>query len=284
LIFVRPTLFLPIPLPLSLSLSQFKEIIGRGSFKDVYRAQDMEHGIMLAWNEVKIGGYSEKAKKRILNEVKLLRDLEHPNLIGFYGAWLNKQKNCVVFITELMHSGTLRKFVGRWPISRRILKHYCLEILSCLSYLHKETHGKSGKPCIIHRDLKCDNIFMKGRSIKIGDLGLARSVGSGMTVTGTPEFMAPDMYMADRSSKSTYTHTVDIWAFAMCVVEMVTNRTPYAEHRTVGDIMTAVMDGADPGGLDDLRFAWPEAHTFVKHCMGRKVPVGMDGMDMDMGL
>jgi len=224
---------------------------------------------MLAWNEVPISGYTDKAKRRILNEVTLLRTLEHPNLIGFYGAWFDKAKQSVVFITELMHSGTLRAFVQRYPITRKRLKHYCREILSCLDYLHTPDPARN-KPCIIHRDIKCENIFMKGRSIKIGDLGLARTVGDGMTVTGTPEFMAPDMYNSDGGKRSQYDHTVDIWAFGMCIVEMVTGKTPYGELRSIGRIMTAVSEGREPAGLKDLKYCWPEAYSFVRRCMGAK--------------
>ena len=53
-------------------------------------------------------------------------------------------------------------------------------------------------PPVIHRDLKCDNIFITGPtgSVKIGDLGLAtlKNKSFAKSVIGTPEFMAPEMY------------------------------------------------------------------------------------------
>lgn len=98
-------------------------------------------------------------------------------------------------------------------------KHWCRQILSGLKYLHNLN------PPIIHRDIKCDNIFLDATSgrVKIGDLGLAREFISDMplTVIGTPEFMAPDFY------NEFYTEKVDIWAFGMAVIEMVTGETPY---------------------------------------------------------
>ena len=61
-----------------------------------------------------------------------------------------------------------------------------------LAFLH------SRSPPIIHRDLKCDNIFITGAtsSVKIGDLGLAtlKNQSYAKSVIGTPEFMAPEMY------------------------------------------------------------------------------------------
>ena len=79
-----------------------------------------------------------------------------------------------MIITELMTSGTLKKYIGRFRaiperLNARVLKSWCRQILKGLYFLHTRT------PPIIHRDLKCDNIFITGGtgSIKIGDLGLA---------------------------------------------------------------------------------------------------------------
>ena len=68
----------------------------------------------------------------------------------------------------------------------------CRQILKGLHFLHTRT------PPVIHRDLKCDNIFITGPtgSVKIGDLGLAtlKNKSFAKSVIGTPEFMAPEMY------------------------------------------------------------------------------------------
>ena len=83
-------------------------------------------------------------------------------------------RRSIVIITELMTSGTLKKYIGRFRaiperLNARVLKSWCRQILKGLYFLHTRT------PPIIHRDLKCDNIFITGGtgSIKIGDLGLA---------------------------------------------------------------------------------------------------------------
>lgn len=90
------------------SCLQYSEVVGRGSFKTVYKGQDLEHGNLVAWNEISIKNLQARDKKRILNEMKLLKTMQHPCLITFYGAWVNKETEKVVFITELMSSGTLR--------------------------------------------------------------------------------------------------------------------------------------------------------------------------------
>lgn len=80
---------------------------------------------------------------------------------------------------------------------------------------------------IIHRDIKCENIFVNtmNNEIKIGDLGLALTLNKDYTtsVLGTPEFMAPEIY------DEKYGTSVDIYAFGMCLIEMATIQTPYKE-------------------------------------------------------
>jgi WNK lysine deficient protein kinase len=93
--------------------------------------------------------------------------------------------------------------------------------LKGLKHLHSKT------PPIIHRDIKCDNIFINSNSgdIKIGDLGLSTSMKTSHTtsVLGTPEFMAPELY------EEKYGTEVDIYAFGMSVLEMLTREIPYKE-------------------------------------------------------
>ena len=90
-----------------------------------------------------------------------------------------------------------------------------------LNYLHEQECP------IIHRDLKCDNIFINSNSgeIRIGDLGLSTPMNNSYTssVLGTPEFMAPELYEEHYDTK------VDIYAFGMCVLEMITMERPYIE-------------------------------------------------------
>ena len=159
----------------------------------VYRGQDVNNGNLVAWNEVNTKAYGKKEMKRIMNEVTLLKTLSHPNLLAYYGGWSNPAEQKVVFVTELMSSGTLKEFCSKYPIPLKTIKRYCKDILECIHYLHtkEEDPAKGVKRELIHRDIKCENIFInaQGKSIKIGDLGLATS--DGLSVMGTPEFMAP---------------------------------------------------------------------------------------------
>ena len=124
-----------------------REKIGKGSFKNVYKAYNEEEGLEVAWNEVFLSSRNDASHRdKIKHEVSLLSQLHHPNIISIYDAWEDTARNAIVFITELMTSGTLREFIGnqRGGIVRyRIIRNFCMQIVEGLAYLHSKN--------IIHR-------------------------------------------------------------------------------------------------------------------------------------
>jgi len=100
--------------------------------------------------------------------------------------------------------------------------------------------------------------------VKIGDLGLAAIVDKthvAHTILGTPEFMAPELYT------ETYTESVDIYSYGMCVLEMVTREVPYAECSSVVQIFHNVTRGVPPAALKRLKD--PELRGFIERCIGQ---------------
>ncbi|KAB1224612.1 putative serine/threonine-protein kinase WNK11 [Morella rubra] len=88
-------------------------------------------------------------------------------------------------------------------------------------------------------------VFISGNvgDVKIGDLGLAAVVGKDRiahSILGTPEFMAPDVY------DENYTEMVDIYAFGMCVLELVTLEMPHSEWDSVVKIYKKLTSGVKP--------------------------------------
>ena len=126
----------------------------------------------------------------------------------------------------------------------KVIQKWCKQILEGLDYLH--TKAPDGP--IIHRDLKCDNIFINGNQgdVKLGDFGLS-TLQKGQTIVGTPEFMAPEMY-----NDTGYTEKVDIYAFGMCLLEITTGKHPYSECQNAAQIYKKVTAGTKPDGLKDV--------------------------------
>ena len=70
--------------------------------------------------------------------MSLIKNLKHKNIIHFINGWQNKQKNEVIFITEMITGGTLRSYIKKNKITRlKVIKQYCIEILNGLCYLHE---------------------------------------------------------------------------------------------------------------------------------------------------
>ncbi|KAL1323385.1 hypothetical protein AAHE18_13G013100 [Arachis hypogaea] len=215
---------------------RYKEVLGKGAFKKVYRAFDELEGIEVAWNQIKVADLLRNSEdlERLYSEVHLLKTLKHKNIIKFYNSWVDTKNENINFITEIFTSGTLRQYRKKHKhVDLRALKKWSRQILEGLLYLH------SHNPPVIHRDLKCDNIFVNGNQgeVKIGDLGLAailQQAQAAHSVIGTPEFMAPELYEEE------YNELVDIYAFGMCLLELVTFEYPYIECSNAAQIYKKV--------------------------------------------
>lgn len=225
---------------------KFEEEIGRGSFKTVYKGLDTSTGVAVAWCELQ-ERLNKSERQRFREEAEMLKGLQHPNIVRFFDYWeVNTPKRkYLVLITELMTSGTLKTYLRRFKkINLKVLKSWCRQILKGLNFLH------SRSPPIIHRDLKCDNIFITGTtgSVKIGDLGLAtlKNRSFAKSVIGTPEFMAPEMY------EEHYDESVDVYAFGMCMLELATSEYPYSECSGPAQIYKKVTSGVPPQSFDRI--------------------------------
>jgi len=235
--------------------SRLDEKLGQGAYKDVWKAIDTEEGIEVAWNTVNLARVPPAERKRLRGETELLNNIRHPNIITFYRSWEDKDKDQICFTTEIVTSGTLKEYTRKIPnLKLKVIKKWCRQILSALIYLHSQN------PPIIHRDLKCDNIFINGSTgeIRIGDFGLS-SRGYGQSVLGTPEFMAPELY------DEKYSESVDIYAFGMCVLEMSTKKYPYEECTTPAQIYKRVTNGLKPEVFSQITDM--EVRAFVELCL-----------------
>lgn len=235
------------------------DVLGSGAFKTVWKAIDQDRGIEVAWNQLRLDRFQDTDFKKLYAEIQLLGQLKHLHIIEFYASWINEAKHEVVFITECMTSGTLKQFIKRARnLKLSVIKNFCSQILKGLNYLHTRS------PPIIHRDIKCDNIFINGSlgEVKIGDLGLAtvkKNNKSVLSVIGTPEFMAPEYY------EEKYSEKVDIWAFGLCVLEMVTLDYPYSECTNPAQIFKRVSSGNLPAGLDRVKDE--DVRNFIRLCL-----------------
>uniref|UniRef100_A0A0D9XPC0 non-specific serine/threonine protein kinase n=1 Tax=Leersia perrieri TaxID=77586 RepID=A0A0D9XPC0_9ORYZ len=240
---------------------RYKEIIGSGSSKTVYKAFDAVDGIEVAWGKVEINDRimgSSKELQRLRTEIQLLKSLQHKHILKLYASWVDTNKRTVNIVTELFTSGNLREYRTKHKnVDMKAMRRWAKQILTGLEYLHSQ------EPPIIHRDLKCDNIFINGNhgKVKIGDFGLAMVMQQRKTrsIQGTVEFMAPELFGEN------YNELVDIYSFGMCMLEMVTCECPYSECKGFVQIYKKITEGVKPAALSKVKDA--EVREFIESCL-----------------
>ncbi len=213
----------------------------------------------MAWNILSTHGLNKKQKEQIRYEIELMKKLQHTNIIKLITAWHSREKEEVVLITEIMTGGSLKHYLQKMRYPRlKLIKQWCKNILSALSYLH------SYKPHpIIHRDLKCDNIFVCAHTgeIRIGDFGLSTIMNTSCnkTTVGTPHYMAPELF------EERYGPGVDIYSFGMCLIEICTLSTPYKECDSPVSIYKKITSGTKPKAFS--RIADEDVRAFIELCL-----------------
>ncbi|XP_006663841.1 probable serine/threonine-protein kinase WNK9 [Oryza brachyantha] len=239
---------------------RYDEIVGTGAVKTVYKAFDKLEGVEVAWSQSRIDDSvmgSSKKMEQLNREIQLLKTLKHKNIEKMFASWVDEEKKTVNIITELFTSGSLRQYRRKHKkVNIKAMKRWAIQILTGLEYLHCQ------KPAIIHRDLKCDNIFINGNhgKVKIGDFGLATFMQQQKkSIKGTLEFMAPELLTGH------YNQLVDIYSFGMCMLEMVTCEYPYSECQGMAHIFKKVVEGKKPDAFYKIKDA--EVRSFIESCL-----------------
>lgn len=152
---------------------RYEDVLGHGSYKVVYKGFDTHEAMEVAWNKLQVDRIPDAQLEKVEFEVDLLKRLDHKNIINLFDSWRGKSpkgKQSLDFITELMSSGTLKEYLTRARAMKlKVIRRWCHNLLEAIAYLHSQS------PPVMHRDLKCDNIFINGHvgEVKIGDLGLS---------------------------------------------------------------------------------------------------------------
>ncbi|KAL7113458.1 hypothetical protein ACP275_04G061800 [Erythranthe tilingii] len=245
---------------------RYKKILGRGAFKDVYKAFDHLSNREVAWSLISVEEEDSKTSKKknleksLCSEAVLLKSLNHKNIMKCHSFWFDRRRKTVNIITELFSGGSLRhhtKKLGCAAIDSPTIKAYGRQILEGLQYLHTRS------PKIVHRDIKSDNIFVNPTTgeVKIGDFGLASEIERDplRSFAGTPEFMAPEYYEEE------YNELVDIYAFGLCLMEMATCECPYSECTNPAQIFKKVSTGIKPAALGKVKDY--EVKEIIEKCL-----------------
>lgn len=211
------------------------ERVGRGSFGDVYRGEDLDTGAIIAVKEIMVPhDFTKDVEKQLSaleSEIRVMRRLHHPNVVTYLGAV--REQNCLRIFMEYVGGGTVGSKVKLGGgLSEEVTRVYTAQLLQGLEYLHA-SH-------ILHRDLKGDNLFLTDDNVlKLGDFGQSKELADTLvtqSVQGTPSFMSPEMIAC-----SGYSFEADVWSVGCCVIQMLTGRPPFANLDNQMAVMFAIL-------------------------------------------
>uniref|UniRef100_A0A669D365 LIM domain kinase 1 n=1 Tax=Oreochromis niloticus TaxID=8128 RepID=A0A669D365_ORENI len=190
------------------------EVLGKGCFGQAIKVTHRETGEVMVMKE--LIRFDDETQKTFLKEVKVMRCLDHPNVLKFIGV-LYKDKR-LNFIAEYIKGGTLREIIKKmdsnYPWNQRV--SFAKDIAAGMAYLHSMN--------IIHRDLNSHNCLVREvRTLVVADFGLARLMVDDKpdrrkryTVVGNPYWMAPEMIHG-----KSYDERVDIFSFGIMLCEII---------------------------------------------------------------
>jgi len=198
-----------------------EECIGKGSFGEVFKAS--YRGSTVAVKTMKT--VEIEALDRFREEILLMSDLHHPNIVTMVGAcW---EQDLMALVMEFCAKGTasdVLKANGEDFTWDDPLYKWVLDLSRAVGYLHAVTYfdAKTGSTVngIIHRDMKPDNCLVTETfSLKVADFGESRAVmeDATMTMVGTPLFIAPEIVMGEHydSKCDIYSLAITTLAFAL---------------------------------------------------------------------
>ncbi|ODV59249.1 Pkinase-domain-containing protein [Ascoidea rubescens DSM 1968] len=221
-------------------------------------------------------------QKQIWRELQYNKVCKSPNIVKYYGTFMNEDDGVIFIAMEFMAGKSLdavykrvKKMNGR--IGEKVIGKVAESVLRGLSYLHQHK--------IIHRDIKPQNILLNELGeIKLCDFGVSGEVVNSLatTFTGTSYYMAPE-----RIRGNAYTVTSDVWSLGLTLLEVAQGRFPYFSSNLLEDndgkntnsttslttfeLLSAILEfSPELKDEPDKNIKWsPRFRKFINDCLER---------------
>jgi mitogen-activated protein kinase kinase kinase len=230
------------------------QFVGGGTFGSVYAAINLDSGQLMAVKEIRLQDPKliPTIVSQIRDEMRVLRVLDHPNIVQYYGIEPHRDK--VYIFMEYCSGGSLAGMLEHGRVEdETVIQVYALQMLEGLSYLHEAK--------VVHRDIKPENILLDHNGvIKFVDFGAAKVIANqGKTtivdgsankprqesMTGTPMYMSPEMIKGGKHHHVCL-GAVDVWSLGCVITEMATGTRPWASLDNEWAIMYNIAQGNSP--------------------------------------
>ena len=214
--------------------------LGEGSFASVYKVQNKFTDVICAMKVInKTFSCTIEDENEILNEINILRTMDHPGILKIFEFYSSKQNYSIV--TELCPGGELfQQIIDKGPFTERYSAYVMYQIFSAVNYCHK-MH-------IVHRDLKPENILIVGKdreglpTIKICDFGTSKMFEKGAVerkLVGSSYYIAPEVL------KKHYNEKCDVWSCGVIMYILLSARPPFG-----GEDDNEIMERVSTGKYD----------------------------------
>ncbi|XP_055704957.1 mitogen-activated protein kinase kinase kinase kinase 3 isoform X2 [Phlebotomus papatasi] len=230
--------------------------IGSGTYGDVYKAKRLQSNDLAAIKVIKLEPGDDI--QIIQQEIIMMRDCRHPNIIAYYGSYLRRDKLWICM--EYCGGGSLQDiYQVTGPLTEQQIAYMCRETLKGLAYLH--SRGK------MHRDIKGANILLtESGDVKLADFGVSAQITATInkrrSFIGTPYWMAPEVAAVER--KGGYNQLCDIWACGITAIELAELQPPMFDLHPMRALFLMSKSGFKPPTLKEKEKWSPTFHSFIK--------------------
>lgn len=200
------------------------EMVGKGTFAEVFSAVHAPTGARVAVKEIDRRRVDDHVRRGILQEMSILGSLSHPNILRLINTIETGEK--LFLVLEYCDRGDLEAYRQthggpRNRLPEAIARDFARQLAEGLKVLRGER--------IVHRDLKPQNLLLStdgdAITLKIGDFGFARSLmheNLAATFCGSPYYMAPEIWRGDK-----YDAKADLWSVGVILFQLVTGELPF---------------------------------------------------------